>query len=49
MSCHGKLASRVRDKCIRFDGSVDAEALDEVATCGRRRFTVVGAHGKAVA
>jgi len=43
------LAILVRWQCIQFDGSVDAEALDEIATCGRRRFTVVGAGGKAVA
>jgi len=43
------LATLVRWQCIRFDGSVDAEALDEIATCGRRRFTVVGNDGKAVA
>jgi len=43
------LAVLVRWQCIRFDGSVDAEALDEIATCGRHRFTVLGADGKAVA
>ena len=36
------LAALVRWQCIRFDGSVDAEALDEIATCGRKRFQVLG-------
>lgn len=41
------LAMLVRWQCIRFDGSIDAEALQEIATLGRRRFTVLP--GKAVA
>jgi len=41
------LAMLVRWQCIRFDGSVDSEALQEIATLGRRRFTVLA--GKAVA
>lgn len=40
------LAALVRWQCICFDGSVDAEALQEIATLGRHRFTVLS--GKAV-
>lgn len=40
------LAVLVRWQCIRFDGSIDLGALNEIADCGRRRFHVVG---KAVA
>ena len=36
------LAALVRWQCIRLNGSVDAEALDEIATCGRQRFHVLG-------
>ena len=43
------LAMLVRWQCICFDGSVDGEALQELATVGRRRFTVLHAAGKAVA
>ena len=40
------LAVLVRWQCICFDGSVDHDALNEIATVGRRKFLVVG---KAVA
>ncbi len=40
------LAVLVRWQCICFDGSIDHDALNEIATVGRRRFQVVG---KAVA
>ena len=35
------LAMLVRWQCICFDGSVDGEALQEIATLGRHRFTVL--------
>ena len=41
------LATLVRWQCVRFDGSPDGEALHEIATVGRHRFTVLT--GKAVA
>lgn len=41
------LAVLVRWQCIRFDGSIDGEALQEIATVGRHRFTVLT--GKTVA
>ncbi len=40
------LAVLVRWQCICFDGSIDHDALNEIAIVGRRRFLVVG---KAVA
>ena len=42
------LASLVRWQCVCFDGSIDQEALNEIATVGRHRFRVVGER-KAVA
>ena len=42
------LAMLVRWQCVCFDGSIDAGALQEIAECGRYRFTVLGAR-KAVA
>ena len=41
------LAMLVRWHCVCLDGSIDGEALQELAECGRRRFTVL--IGKAVA
>ena len=41
------LAMLIRWQCVRLDGSVDGEALQEIAEAGRRRFTVLA--GKAVA
>ena len=41
------LAMLVRWQCICFDSSVDSEALQEIAECGRHRFTVLS--GKVVA
>ena len=41
------LALLVRWQCVCFDGSIDAAALQEIASCGRHRFTVLT--GKAVA
>ena len=41
------LAALVRWQCVNLDGSIDGEALQEIATAGRHRFTVL--HGKAVA
>ena len=42
------LAMLVRWQCVCFDGSIDHEALNEIANLGRHRFHIVG-HGKAVA
>ena len=41
------LAMLVRWQCTCFNGSIDADALQEIAECGRHRFTVLA--GKAVA
>jgi hypothetical protein len=41
------LAMLIRWQCFCLDGSIDAEALAEIAELGRRRFTVLC--GKAVA
>ena len=41
------LAMLVRWQCVCFDGSIDGAALQEIATVGRHRFTVL--NGKAVA
>jgi hypothetical protein len=41
------LAMLVRWQCVCFDGSIDAEALQELATCGRRRFLVLSASERA--
>lgn len=41
------LAMLVRWQCLCFDGSIDGAALQEIADCGRHRFTVLT--GKAVA
>ncbi len=35
------LAMLIRWQCVCFDGSIDADALQEVATLGRHRFTVL--------
>ena len=37
------LAMLVRWQCVCFDGSIDAVALQEIATCGRHRFSVLTA------
>ena len=37
------LAMLIRWQCFRLDGSVDGEALQEIATHGRRRFHVLSA------
>jgi len=37
------LAKLVRWQCVCLDGSIDHDALNEIATIGRHRFTVVGA------
>ena len=42
------LAMLVRWQCVCFDGSIDQEALNEIATAGRHRFRIVGER-KAVA
>jgi len=42
------LAMLVRWQCLCFDGSIDGEGLQEIATFGRHRFTVLDS-GKAVA
>ena len=36
------LAVLVRWQCICFDGSIDHDALNEIAIVGRRKFGVVG-------
>lgn len=41
------LAMLLRWECVCLDGSVDAEALQQIAQLGRHRFTVL--NGKAVA
>jgi hypothetical protein len=41
------LAMLVRWQCICFDGSIDSEALAEIADLGRHRFMVLA--GRAVA
>ena len=41
------LAMLIRWQCVCFDGSIDGEALQEIATCARHRFTVLS--GKVVA
>jgi len=42
------LAALVRWQCVRFDGSIDGEALDEIARYGRHRFAVLHGADKAV-
>ena len=37
------LAMLIRWQCFCLNGSIDAEALQEVATCGRHRFHVLSA------
>lgn len=36
-----QLARLVRWQCVRFNGSIDADNLNEIANCGRHRFNVV--------
>jgi hypothetical protein len=36
-----QLARLVRWQCVRLDLTVDADALNEIATLGKRRFMVV--------
>lgn len=36
------LAMLVRWQCICFNGSIDPDALDEIASIGRHRFLVLG-------
>ena len=44
------LAALVRWQCLGFDGSVDAENLDEITRVGRHRFRILDDDsGKAVA
>ena len=38
----GQVARLLRWQALRFDGSWDMEAAQEVLDCGRRRFVVVG-------
>jgi hypothetical protein len=35
------LAMLIRWQCVQFNGQISAEALDEIATLGRTRFSVV--------
>jgi hypothetical protein len=35
------VAQLVRWQALRFDGSIDADALQEIANCGRHKFIVV--------
>lgn len=37
------VAALIRWQAMRFDGQWDAEALDEVAQIGRKKFLVLGA------
>ncbi len=41
------LAMLVRWQCVQLNGEINAEALLEIATYGRKRFLVVGAAEKA--
>ena len=44
------LAMLIRWQCVQLNGQINSEALDEVATLGRKRFHVIDADaGKAVA
>jgi hypothetical protein len=36
-----QLAALVRWQCVRYNGTVDSDALQEVAESGRRAFTVL--------
>lgn len=35
-----QVAALVRWQCFQFDGGIDAEALNEIATCGKKKFIV---------
>lgn len=35
------VAQLIRWQALRFDGSIDADALQEIANCGRHKFAVV--------
>jgi len=35
------LAMLIRWQCVQFNGQINSEALDEIATLGRTRFSVV--------
>lgn len=37
-----QVAELIRWQAIELNGQIDAEALNEVANCGRKRFLVVG-------
>ena len=44
------LAMLIRWQCVQMNGQINAESLDEIATLGRTRFSVVDTEGgKAVA
>jgi len=36
-----QLASLVRWQCVQFSGGINADALEEVASCGKKRFQIV--------
>lgn len=35
------VAQLIRWQALRFDGSIDVDALQEIANCGRHKFIVV--------
>lgn len=37
-----QLAALIRWQCIAFDGTMQGEALQEIAANGKRKFTIVG-------
>ena len=36
------LAALVRYQCMQLNGELDTTALNEIAECGKRKFTIVG-------
>ena len=37
-----QVAALIKWQCFQFDGGIDAEALNEIRVCGRKKFEVVG-------
>lgn len=37
-----QVARLIRWQCIRLNGSIDSEALNEIADAGRKKFQIVG-------
>ena len=38
-----QLAALIRWQCFCMNGSIDSHNLNEIMTCGRHKFTVIGA------